>query len=954
MRYFKSLIGLLATSFILSGCSFEPKSESSSRSYEPPAQEAYFKVDWRDYDNSLLHSEMVLEGETPKYEWELPTREKDDGYIYTFSSWDKEPTPIHSDQTYIAQYTKEVYFNDSWFVLNETGNYYSFKFVGRDDVKRIDIPNSCNGLPVKGLYFNKSGDCPLLEEINMPDSIEFIYNFSFSEPSFSKDAFPALKRINFSKNLKFYYGSDLLCANFPGATLEDKIDYLRQMNVFEDDNGIYLPIGDNNKAILCYSKNGIIDPDCQIIACSPNATSIDLRERPKVTSLAYLDRFYEEVYTNDIVDSFFAERDPQYLYLGKNVRVVNEDEALWYELIIGRRWEDVPFRFGNLGYEYDAFQPEGERVDEVEMSSENPYYVLENGILYTKDKSVLLYASNNLKDEVAIDESTKRIAKNAFYQCRHITRIHLNEGLEIIGGGAFSYCYSLGDVELPDTLYACADSAFEYCPMLFRIALGKSLGRGDAYADRFLSNMDNLCEIINHSEYIDDKDLSSFGLIENFDDSKIIYYEDYGFYVYDPSGEGTSDETYLLHTDQKTKNVVLKEEYSVQKDEEVVEAPLFNRIRPYAFYGCLALESLTIDSSKRAYYWEDRVGIEHCHNLRTLTYKMGEIHLIKDCPELENIFINAESAKYIGDCSYLLQLPKLKFNTYRDCNYLGSEEYPYMVLMNRNKYEMDTIEFHPDCRGISSVAYPSELYDVYCPFTHLDIPGSIARIHEYAFDYCPNLESLVLHEGLEYIEKSNFGSAKIASMSFPSTVKAVDGLHHWQQLTSLTFPNNCWRIGNFWQCPLLSYVCVGKKAQLYTDAFMDSPLLKEICVRSDDGTINSKEMEYYLNAGERTVRYVDSEGTTIEKLVLTGLEGWKNSAYIISYKFANVTGLKEIQFNCLAEGFGEGVFSHCVSLETIYYPVGTKDEWNEIPKDDNWLLNAPKFKVVCSDGTITY
>ena len=66
-----------------------------------------FTVTWLNDDGSILDVDKnVLEGSIPTYDGDAPTKDSDDVYDYTFSSWDKELKEIKEDTIFHATYNQ--------------------------------------------------------------------------------------------------------------------------------------------------------------------------------------------------------------------------------------------------------------------------------------------------------------------------------------------------------------------------------------------------------------------------------------------------------------------------------------------------------------------------------------------------------------------------------------------------------------------------------------------------------------------------------------------------------------------------------------------------------------------------------------------------------------------------------------------------------------------------------
>lgn len=65
---------------------------------------ASYTIRWLNYDNTVLRTDTVTEGETPSY-GATPTRPDDDTYTYTFAGWEPTVVPAVANADYKARYT---------------------------------------------------------------------------------------------------------------------------------------------------------------------------------------------------------------------------------------------------------------------------------------------------------------------------------------------------------------------------------------------------------------------------------------------------------------------------------------------------------------------------------------------------------------------------------------------------------------------------------------------------------------------------------------------------------------------------------------------------------------------------------------------------------------------------------------------------------------------------------
>ena len=127
---------------------------SSTSSSEPIVKT--FTVTWTNYDGTVLKTDTdVLEGSTPFFTGEDPTRENDDTYSYSFTGWTPNIEPVSKDITYTATYSSEP-----------IQKYYKVTFQNYDETQlyEIDVLEGCEAIYV--------GEIP-----TKPEDEHFLYEF---------------------------------------------------------------------------------------------------------------------------------------------------------------------------------------------------------------------------------------------------------------------------------------------------------------------------------------------------------------------------------------------------------------------------------------------------------------------------------------------------------------------------------------------------------------------------------------------------------------------------------------------------------------------------------------------------------------------------------------------------------------------------------------------------------
>lgn len=176
----------------------------------------------------------------------------------------------------------------------------------------------------------------------------------------------------------------------------------------------------------------------------------------------------------------------------------------------------------------------------IDVVNNSPYFLLENGCLYTIDKSELVFvfgklvknsdiifdgvqkirdyalAKCNNYSSITIPSSVKDIGAAAFYCNNNLQAITISHGVEVVRKDTFSCNTELTEINLPDTIFSIEAHAFYNCSSLESITLPKSLRQIDSSAFRCCDNIKSIT--VNSPHFILEN-----GLLYDSKKSEIIF-----------------------------------------------------------------------------------------------------------------------------------------------------------------------------------------------------------------------------------------------------------------------------------------------------------------------------------------------------------------------------------------------------------------------------------------------
>ena len=137
----------------------------------------------------------------------------------------------------------------------------------------------------------------------------------------------------------------------------------------------------------------------------------------------------------------------------------------------------------------------------INVDSNNEKYMSDNGVLYTKDKKILIqYPGKKEGTEYLILQGVESIEDYAFWGCGNLTNIIIPNGVTRIGYSAFYRCTSLTNITIPNSVTSIGDFAFNECTSLTNIAIPDSVTSIGDHAFYKCDSLSVLCKSNSYAE----------------------------------------------------------------------------------------------------------------------------------------------------------------------------------------------------------------------------------------------------------------------------------------------------------------------------------------------------------------------------------------------------------------------------------------------------------------------
>ena len=610
----------------------------------------YYKVTFKNYDNTLLQEVTVEEGQSAVYSGQTPTKPSTPTHAYTFKGWDASLDNITSDCVRVAQFDetqtkytvtfknydgtllyetyveagKTVTYNGPVPTRNET-NEATYTFSGWDhSLENINQDLICvaqynETLKPVTIYHTvtfKNYDGTILQQVNVEDgknavytgsiptrenTPEYSYTFTGWDESLENITYDCIRIAQYTeKNIeytvKFYsYDDQLLYTDT--VYYQQTASYYGPIPTRAATTGYYFTFKGWDKELTNVTKSFSTKP---VFDAHGIVSHITLKPSNGQAD-SNMDVTYGESY------DLGTPTNEGFTFLGwfANETTAIPTSGIWEysdATVLTAKWGTGYYEFvenDDGGYTVSLTE-QGKNASEITIpTSFNGKPVTALGADFLK---------NNTKiTRIVIPGTIKTIPDYAFYKCTNLGEVVFNEGLETIGMYAFESC-KLNKIVIPNTCTTIEQCAFESNKNVSYVYLPITVESVGQYAFYALNSTAIIC--VEHTS------TSSFGSYWNsslpvyLNCTKVVEGEDFTYVTRRVSGNDNVVIFRLSEATSQLQSFAFPSQIEGISDIRIGQALFRNnvnirsvdltgvtRIGDYAFYGCTNLNTVTFSNS---------------------------------------------------------------------------------------------------------------------------------------------------------------------------------------------------------------------------------------------------------------------------------------------------------------------------------------------------------------------
>ena len=385
--------------------------------------------------------------------------------------------------------------------------------------------------------------------------------------------------------------------------------------------------------------------------------------------------------------------------------------------------ESVTVGRGVANIEENAFRS-CSSLASINVSDNNASYASQDGILYNKEKTQIIYVPGAIQGEVSIPDSVTEIKEAAFSGRSNITNIELPNSITSIGDGAFSGCEKLTSMTIPDSVTSIGERVFDNC-----------------------SNFSSINVSANNAKFA-----SQDGILYNKDKTQFIYIPKA------IQGEITIPSS-----------VASIEDYTFRGSSNLGSVTIgdgVESIGSYAFFDCSSLESVMIGNSVTSI---EEGAFQNCSNLAIITIP-DSVTSMQASSFLKTAYFNdnnnwENNVLYIGN--HLISVGDRN-------NFSGT----YIIKDGTKTIAGCAFQY---CYDLTSVVIPDSVTSIGENAFHncsrlesVTLGNGIITIGNDAFSYCSNLASIAIPDSVTTIGSSAFQDcSNLINITIPDSVTSI-------------------------------------------------------------------------------------------------------------------------------------------------------------------------------------
>jgi len=381
---------------------------------------------------------------------------------------------FNKDKTELISFPYRKAADKAYVIPEEVVKIGDYAFYGSKYLINVTIPYS-----VKYIGKHAFEECAWLRHVNIPSSVEHIGENAYS-------GYNSIESFNVDENNNFYKAVDGVLCSKDGTILigypckKGDTKFTVPSSVIEIASGAFQHNSTLKEVVI--SENVIKIGDGAFYNCY-FLESVTLPDSLKV-----------------IGNNAFTRANLKSITLPKELETIGS-EAFSYINTIKSIF--IPDKVSYIGK--NAFYG-GEQLIGINVDGKNKYFSSVDGVLYNKDKTVIIRCPSNYPNEtfvipntvekiaygcfsnvkalksVIMSNSVKEIDENAFAYCSNLEEIKLSKNIKSIERYTFNYCISLKEIVLPSGLINIEEYAFSYCQTLTTITIPESVKAIDYHA----------------------------------------------------------------------------------------------------------------------------------------------------------------------------------------------------------------------------------------------------------------------------------------------------------------------------------------------------------------------------------------------------------------------------------------------------------------------------------------